>query len=88
MKTIRIYDTWKGTDVAYAKSEKQAKHIMYALSREDRENGYFDDGHFEIIIGQSDRRINRRNKQARRAYEQLTGEFVEFDDLLKSLQEV
>lgn len=86
MKNIRIYDTWKCTSVASAKNMKQAERIVYALSRNDREHGYYDDGHFEIVIGQSDRRINRRNKQARKAYEQLTGEFVEFDTLLKSLE--
>lgn len=69
MKTIRIYDAIENRNVAFAKNEKQAKTTIYALERKDRRNNDYEADRYIIIVGQSDRRINRLNKQARRAFE-------------------
>lgn len=51
------------------KNVKAANAYIHALEREDRRNNEYVSNRYTIIVGQSDRRIDRLNKQARRAFE-------------------
>ena len=68
-KLYRIYVNGKPTSHTF-KSDKAAHAYVYALKRNDRECEWTGN---EYTVRQADYRLNRRNKQARRAFELQEG---------------